>query len=520
MKVLVLFLCVLFFSSNLFSQVFEWADIVFLAGRTEEAADNEIYTATDLEGNIFVTGKFKQEVIISSKYVKEKTGEKYTSQASVVSKGGNDIFLAKYDVDGVLEWVHSFGGSGDDIGKAVAVNSEGDIALTGQFEGMVDFAGIQVSSSRKNNAFLAVFDKTGKVKWVQRAGGISKQPAVETGSGIAFDAANNIYLTGAFYGNDDSGNYSIPGKATFGDYQVTNATQSTNSFVAKYSKEGKIFWVQVVSHYGQGGSMGICVDGAGNSYITGVCSATFVFGGQALNSMGLTDVYVAKFSNDGTPIWLKQFGSGEKFNPVNVAKYTDPFETGTGICIDSKGFLFVSGQFCDEMQIGSTKLESNGFADIFLMKMTPDGGVVWAKQTGGEYLDFSKSVCLDNKGSVYICGSNSEYGGLDREAIGNWTYTTARGLGFIEKYSAEEGDKKWGANAGSFGLHMAVDLKAQLYLVGSFANQVKFDDIKLDIKGKLKNVETTYEGWLVKNAKTQMETYESGFGLYMVKIKE
>jgi hypothetical protein len=521
MKSLIYFVTMLLLSQSILTaQTFGWADVVFLAGRTENASDNEIYTATDADGNIFVTGKYKAQVVVSSKYTSERTGNEMTSTVSITSKGGNDIFLAKFDRDGVLEWVHSFGSTGEDLGKAIAINSQGDIIITGTFEGTVDFAGISLTSSRKNNIFIALFNKQGIVQWAQRAGGITKMNVVESGTALAIDAADNIYLTGTFFGADDSGNYSVPGKATFGAYEVKNAAQSTNSFAAKYTKAGTVEWVQVIPHYGKGGSYGICLDPAGNTYITGECSATFVFGSQVMNSNGISDIYVAKFGTKGECVWFKQFGSGEKFNPATAAQQTDPFECGTGICSDAQGNLYVTGQFSNTCKFGTFELESEGYANIFIMKMNGEGEVQWATRTGGEFIELSKSICLDTKGYLYIAGANSDYGGMDSEEIGDWVYSTPRGLGFVEKYSADKGEKEWGEGAGSFGLSLACDKQNQVYLVGSFANQVKFGGTTLDIKGKLLEVEDHTSGWFTSHVSSSVETYEGGFGLYMVKILE
>ena len=517
MKTLLVTFLIILFSSNFLAQEFGWADVIFLTGNAEEKYDDEIFTTTDLEGNIYITGKFLDEVVITSKHHVVETGESVKTSVAVTSNGGYDIFFAKFDADGVLEWATSFGGSGTDIGTAIACNSAGDVIITGQFEGTVDFGGKAITSSRKNNLFVSVFDNKGNIKWVQRAGGISVQPAVESGRGIAFDGSDNIYITGTFYGNDDKGDYTVPGTATFGDFQVPNVAQSTNSFVAKYTKDGQVLWVQTIAHYGLGGSNGICVDANGNSYITGVCSATFVVGAQVLNSNGIADIYVAKINADGTHGWFKQFGSGEKFNPVNAGSYTDPFEYGTGICSDAEGNLYVTGQFTDECQFGNFELDSDD-GTIFLMKMNGAGDVIWATNTGGEYLNLAKAVTLDGNGFVYITGLNSKYGGIDVESDGYWKTINERGLGFVEKYNTKDGSLVWGAGAGSWGLSITSNTEHNIYLVGSFANQVKFDDeTGLDIKEK---IDSEYvDGGLFGNDK-MITTYKAGTALYMVKILE
>src|SRR5207249_3246525 len=77
----------------------------------------------DVSGNVYVTGSFR--------------GTGTFGGTNLVSNGGLDAYLAKYDVDGNLVWVRQIGGSGDDQGYAVALDSEGNIYVTGYFSGTV-----------------------------------------------------------------------------------------------------------------------------------------------------------------------------------------------------------------------------------------------------------------------------------------------------------------------------------------------------------------------------------------------
>lgn len=485
---------VVFFGDAL-AQNFNWAETIFLAGRTEESSDNEAYTAAN-DSNIYIAGKFKNQVCLITEVIE--------------SKGGYDIFLADYDADGNLFWVISVGGQGDDIAKAVAVLSNGDVVITGTFEGSVDFGGQILKASRKNNLFVACYDEHGKLKWAQRGGGVSALHPVDTGTGIAVDGNDNIYVCGGFYGADDKGDYTKPGVCSFGDYQVQNCAQANNSFAAKFSSDGKVQWVSIIAHYGLGVANGICVDGEGNAYITGVCSATFAFGAKVMNSNGIADIYVARFNADGSHGWFQQFGGGEKFNPANALKYMDAFEYGSGICTDRKGNLYVAGQFVDKVNFGSVTLKAKGGADAFVMSIDYNGGVKWASASGSKHLEWVKAIQIDSEDNIYIAGVNSEYGGLDFDAVGT---KTSRGIGSVEKISGKDGSKMWGAGAGSWGLSLTPYGKDDMVMIGSFANQVKFNNkITLDIKGKLKKTEN-----LTK--KIEVKTYEAGYGLYMTKIK-
>jgi hypothetical protein len=103
-----------------------------------------------------------------------------------------------------------FGGSGDDIGHAVAVGVDGSQCFAGEFSSSVQFASTQLVSFGGKDAFLAKRDLTGAVLWAVQAGGSSDDWA----QGLALDSNDNIYLTGEFYNS-----------ATFGGVRLAYASQ-------------------------------------------------------------------------------------------------------------------------------------------------------------------------------------------------------------------------------------------------------------------------------------------------------
>ena len=78
-----------------FSQEWEWTKI---AGGP--SVDKLTGVATDLTGNVFITGYFDSTIVFDS--------------VRLVSSGGTDVFVAKYDADGVLLWAKQVGGQNDD----------------------------------------------------------------------------------------------------------------------------------------------------------------------------------------------------------------------------------------------------------------------------------------------------------------------------------------------------------------------------------------------------------------------
>ncbi|MCB0158575.1 MAG: DUF11 domain-containing protein, partial [Caldilineaceae bacterium] len=105
---------------------------------------------------------------------------------------------------------------------------------------------------------------------------------------------------------------------------------------------------------------GIAVDGAGNSYVTGHFAGTATFEATTLTSTGGDDVFVAKYDNAGTLVWVAQDGG-------------TGFVIGRSIAVDSAGNSYVAGDFFGTATFGAgesneTTLTSAGADDIFIAK--------------------------------------------------------------------------------------------------------------------------------------------------------
>jgi hypothetical protein len=84
--------------------------------------------ASDSSNNVVVTGAFAQSMDLGT--------------GVLTSQGMNDIFLAKFDSSGTTLWAESFGASGNDIGYAVATDSENNVWICGSYSGTVNFGSV------------------------------------------------------------------------------------------------------------------------------------------------------------------------------------------------------------------------------------------------------------------------------------------------------------------------------------------------------------------------------------------
>lgn len=161
---------------------------------------------TDGNGNIYVAGRFAGTATFES--------------TNIVSSGGEDIFLAKYNRAGALQWVKKAGGTGDDRASAITVDANGNAYITGRFWGTATFGATNLVGTGQYDIFVAKYNTSGTLEWVKNAGGTG----YDIGNGISLSNGGAVvYITGGFFYD-----------ATFADTTVTSAG-NTDIFIASYS---------------------------------------------------------------------------------------------------------------------------------------------------------------------------------------------------------------------------------------------------------------------------------------------
>jgi hypothetical protein len=87
------------------------------------------------------------------------------------------------------------------MANAVAVDGSGDVLVTGQFTGSVDFGTGRLTTAGGNDVFVARYSAAGAPLWARRFGGL----ITDVGSGVAVDGSGNVLVTGYFAGTVDFG---------------------------------------------------------------------------------------------------------------------------------------------------------------------------------------------------------------------------------------------------------------------------------------------------------------------------
>jgi hypothetical protein len=306
-----------------------------------------------------------------------------------------------------------FGGTSNDSGYSIAVDSSGNVYTTGFFEGTVDFdpgAGTTtLTSAGSADVFVSKLDSSGALVWAKSFGGASN----DVGRSIAVDSSGNVYTTGFFEGTVDFD----PGAGT------SNLTSAGGAdvFVSKLNSSGVLVWAKSFGGASLDVGISIAVDSSGNVYTTGYFQGTADFdpgaGTSNLTSAGDFDIFVSKLDSSGNFVWAKSFGAAA-------------VDTGNSIAVDSSGNVYTTGIFAGTVDFdpgaGTTTLTSAGSVDIFVSKLDSSGALVWAKGFGGASLDVGNSIAVDSSGNVYTSGYFNGTADFDPGA-GTSTLTSAGG---------------------------------------------------------------------------------------------
>jgi len=215
------------------------------------------------------------------------------------------IFLNKYDSSGTFAGAHTWGSwkQGGGVGHGVAVDGSGNVYVTGEFEGTVDFNPDPIavdyhSSEQGSGVFLGKLDPFGAFVWARTWGGNDWNG----GSAVAVDGPGSVYVTGFFSG----ASVDFDPDPTAVDLHSSNGWFDV--FLSKFDSSGTFEWAHTWggSDFYRDSGNGVAVDGPGNVYVTGdFLGASVDFNPDPTeidvhSSNGGYDAFLVKFMPDGS----------------------------------------------------------------------------------------------------------------------------------------------------------------------------------------------------------------------------
>lgn len=302
--------------------------------------------AANAAGRVWVTGEYLSPTTVNGFAI---------GNVNSTWSGG---FLLSLDTNGSILWGQAMGNASSNgrslRGSSVAVDPADNAFIAGRLAGNINFPGIVVSSSSNTyNGFIAKFDTSGTLHWVNTTTGDNYAEV----RGIAVDALGQAYVTGEFFYN-----------LTVGSTQLTRAggpLSTRDVWVAKLDAEGAFLWAIRGGGTGWDEGKGIALDRAGNAFVTGILQGSGTFGEVSFSTAGTStdDAFVAKVNPAGTTLWVRTSGS--------LA-----MKSGRGLVVDPSGNSYVAGIVASpssNARFGElTPTMGNGW-HTFLVKLSSDG---------------------------------------------------------------------------------------------------------------------------------------------------
>ena len=309
--------------------------------------------------------------------------------------GDADALVAKLSPDGTkLVFTTIFPGSDNDLAHGIAIDSGGNLYVTGETASVDFYADYTYLSPYARGGYRHVFvsklDPTGQsLIYSHYVAGSGEEIAY----GIALDAAGNACIVGVTNSPDlPVSSSGIPQTALSG---------GTDAFAVKFSSSGAGLYSTFLGGTGSDVANAVAMDAAGNAVITGQTNSTnfpVTSGAYQPTIAGGNDAFVTKLSTTGAMVFSTYFGgSGE--------------DGGNGVALDGSGGIYITGETASTdfpMVNAFQKTFGGGNGDVFVAKLSPDGtSLVYSTYLGGTGEDLGSAIAVDAGGNAYLTGSTT-----------------------------------------------------------------------------------------------------------------
>jgi len=400
--------------------------------------------AVDREGNAYVTGS------VATTEFPITAGALQTEFDPVLL--GRDAFVTKLDPSGQLVYSTYLGGNpdqffveeldldggqtitvgyqvADNVGRAIAVDDEGNVYVTGDTEAsdgfyidLIGFAPLvnpfQITyGGGTSDAFVAKLNADGtELIYSSYLGG----ELIDFGSGIAVDGEGNAYVVGT--------SIAISGPSIF----------SETAFVAKIGALGALVYNRSFGFNTAGNA--VAVDAAGNVYFTGSTTDTdFAADIPVGEALGEADAYVGRLSLDGFLVSAARLGGSRADAGLGIALdgERNVYLTGSTFSVD---FPTTDGAFQKEKPG-----ENQSVPSAFVTKLDADlSDLVYATYLGGSEgvavdglttfpAEVGRAIAVDASGAVYVVGETGSADFPTVDAVQPEAAGTALSFPFVER---------------------------------------------------------------------------------------
>jgi uncharacterized delta-60 repeat protein len=465
------------------SGVVDTAWVRHYASRLIHPSDEATAITSDVNGNIYVTGRSEDE-LVTVKYNSNgatvwvayynETRESFEKASAiavdvsgnvyVTGWGGGSMYYGphgghyltvKYNPAGIQQWVAQYDGTETflDYAIAIVVDASGNVYVAGTSG--YDYATIKYNSNGDslwvarynrpgnswNEAVALTLDATGNVYVTGSSGtikynssGVQQWAANQSADAVTVDSTGNVYVTGSggtvkYNSNGVQQwikNQSAHALAVDASRNVyVSGMSGSNYTTVKYNSNGDSLWGALYKGLVNYNThvVGLALDGAGYVYVSGTSGNNYT---------------TVKYNSNGDSLWIARLNG-----PLNS------FCEATATTIDVFGNVYVTGKYC---YLGMT-------SDYATVKYNSTGAQQWVAQYDGptESHDVANAFAIDSSGNMYITGISEDSVNSDYSTV---KYNSAGVQQWVARYDGVNGFFTKGAA-------VTVDASGYVYVTGT-----------------------------------------------------
>lgn len=310
-----------------------------------------------------------------------------------------DIYFARISSAGLSTFDRALGSASKaESTRSVAIDAAGNFFAGGQYSGNCTIDGKSLIGGGNGDMFLLKYSKAGVIQWAKGYADGSNQSATS----IAMAPMGRLVVAG-----------NNSGTINFGGASVSSAAGDADVFLATLDTNGNHVWSHEFGDTMNQGNPVLAVSAQGDIILAGEFQGTITFGASVLTSAGGTDIFVAKLTSQGVPVWAKSFGDASEQLLPRVA-------------VDDQGNVLLGCSGNGQIDFGGGALVSaggpTGGEDAFLAKLRgSDGSHVWSTRFGDTHIQGISSIASAGGDEiVFTAGFDGtvNFGGSDFTNVG------------------------------------------------------------------------------------------------------
>lgn len=308
-----------------------------------------------------------------------------------------DFWLLKFDGENQLQWQKIYGGSLDDKGSDLIQTSDGGYAIFGSSQS----SDADITANAGNYDFwVAKLNGSGNIIWQKSFGysGLEKATSLVSTKDGGFLLIGELDVTAS--GGEGNSKLTSLKRHAGGDYWIIKLDKTGNKQWSKYF--GGTF-TDTPYNAVQTDDNGYIIVGSSDSNDLDI----------SLNK-GSYDFWIIKISETGILEWEKSFGGSEIDEAWGIE------HSGDG------NYLIIGDTRSRDQQVSF----NNGAADIWIIKINPQGELLWEKTIGGSSFDAGRSISKTQNGNFIIAGNS-------RSSDGSLTVNKGQNDAWILKMDSE-----------------------------------------------------------------------------------